>query len=127
MDERAPLERLKSILEGAVALDGDSRAAFLDRECGDDSALRGKAEQFLAAHDAASGFLGPTSSDTADVAKLPFEVQSRGRIGPYALLALLGEGGFGVVYLAEQTEPLRRRVALKLLRVGSTGSQVLAR
>src|SRR5689334_5915590 len=102
------------------------RAAFLDRACGDDAGLRKRVEGLLAAHE-----------QTADVLKLPYSqrvlnppVLSEGpgaKIGRYKLLEQIGEGGFGVVFMAEQETPVRRRVALKIIKLGMDTRQVIAR
>jgi serine/threonine protein kinase len=99
------------------------RAAFLDRACGEDSELRLQVESLLAANDRASRFLAsPTVSYELGS---PEPVGSS--IGPYKLLEQIGEGGMGVVYVAEQTEPVRRRVALKIIKPGMDTKQVIAR
>jgi WD40 repeat protein/serine/threonine protein kinase len=103
------------------------RAAFLDRACADNPALRAGVEALLRA-DAKSG-------DLLDLPEGPVAtVEYRGSgeapgtfIGPYKLLEQIGEGGFGVVFMAEQTQPVRRKVALKVLKPGMDTRQVVAR
>ena len=98
--------------------------AFLEQACGGDVELRRQADSLLAAHDQAGQFLQPTvalSMPNALVGK------SGDRIGRYKLLEQIGEGGFGVVYMAEQEEPVRRRVALKIIKLGMDTRQVVAR
>jgi serine/threonine protein kinase len=103
-------------------------AGYLDGACGGDAELRRRVEQLLAARAKAESFLelpAPALAATVDesvVSERPGTV-----IGPYRLLEEIGEGGFGVVYLAEQTEPVRRRVALKVLKPGMDSKQVVAR
>ncbi|MGQ0721981.1 MAG: tetratricopeptide repeat protein [Candidatus Eiseniibacteriota bacterium] len=122
-----PLDRLKSILERAAELPPGARGDLLDRECGGEPELRSRIEQLLGQHDAAGSFL--PSADAAAVPAPPSAGPGGvGReIGPYTLLERLGEGGFGTVWLAEQRQPIRRNVALKLLRAGAGSSEVLAR
>jgi serine/threonine protein kinase len=102
------------------------RAAYLDRACGDDADLRRRVQRLLEAHAGADGFLAagpPVEAETTDVvAEAPGTV-----VGPYKLLEQIGEGGFGVVFMAEQTQPVRRKVALKVLKPGMDSKQVVAR
>ena len=99
------------------------RAAYLDGACGENAELRAEVESLLKAHDEALGFL-PTL-------ERPMPVDSGeplgSRIGPYKLLQKLGEGGMGTVYMAEQERPVRRRVALKIIKAGMDSAQVVAR
>ncbi len=67
----------------------------------------------------------PTPSDAPTVR--PSEVSGKRRIGPYRILQLVGEGGMGEVYEAEQQKPIRRRVALKIIKAGMDSKQVVAR
>src|SRR5262249_44861359 len=92
------------------------RAAFLKRVCAGDPALRQRIERLLRRHDLAGSFLespAPALVAGESVSEGPGTV-----IGPYKLLEKIGEGGFGVVFLAEQTQPVRRQVALKVLKPG---------
>src|SRR5215471_1040814 len=111
------------------------RAAYLDRACGQDSELRARVEELLRAHEAAGGFLQghppanvPESLAPEGVSTVPEVVRERpgAVIGPYKLLEQIGEGGFGIVFLAEQSQPLRRKVALKVLKPGMDTRQVVA-
>jgi serine/threonine protein kinase/Tfp pilus assembly protein PilF len=103
------------------------RAAYLMQACGSDVLLRQRLERLLERHhqtdsflDAPAALLTPSSADAA--------LDSTGTLlGPYQLLKQIGEGGFGVVYLAEQQQPLHRRVALKILKPGMDSQQVIAR
>jgi tetratricopeptide (TPR) repeat protein len=119
----------------AVELQGAARRAALDAECADDGALRAEVESLLEAHDAAGTFLSdPTPCiDAHTPAEIGGEVsgsrpaRSGRMIGRYKLLERIGEGGFGVVWMAEQQEPIRRRVALKLIKLGMDTNQLIAR
>ena len=103
------------------------RAAFLDRACGDDPALRAEVEALLHA-DARAGDLLDLPEARVATMDHPRSGESPGSlIGSYKLLEQIGEGGFGVVYMAEQTEPVRRKVALKVLKPGMDSRQVVAR
>ena len=112
------------------------RAAYLDRACGQDSELRARVEELLRAHEAAGDFLQgcppanvPESLAPNSVSTAPESVRERpgAVIGPYKLLEQIGEGGFGIVFLAEQTRPICRKVALKVLKPGMDTRQVVAR
>jgi serine/threonine protein kinase len=106
----------------------DERAAYLDRACGGELELRARIEALLKAHEQAGSFLAvPTvaGSVTGDAPK-PLEGPGTA-IGPYKLLQTIGEGGMGTVWMAEQTAPVRRTVALKVIKTGMDSKQVLAR
>src|SRR6185369_7824573 len=97
--------------------------------CGEDRALRQRLESLLAAHDQPGELLAtraPGLKATIKVDLQPDEAVGQ-TLGRYKLLERLGEGGCGVVYVAEQTEPVRRRVALKVIKLGMDTKQVIAR
>src|SRR6266536_1452782 len=116
----------EDIFNEALARNPADRVAYLDGACVGDPALRASLDALLRANVGASGFLSDPAVDaTVD---LPAATEGRGsEIGPYKLLEAIGEGGFGVVYLAEQTRPVRRKVALKVLKPGMDTRQVVAR
>ena len=103
----------------------EERAAFLRAACGPDDAFREKVERLLAAHAGAPKFLATTVGTIA--LQRPVTEAAGTRIGRYKLLEQIGEGGMGVVYMAEQEEPVRRRVALKIIKLGMDTKQVVAR
>ncbi|MBL8739182.1 MAG: serine/threonine protein kinase [Planctomycetes bacterium] len=124
-------ERLRTLFAQCVDLPADARSAFLAEACAGDDALRRRLQAMLAGADDVRFLSEPTgqlpaavsaAAEQADVAEGPGS-----RIGPYKLLQQIGEGGFGVVFLAEQTEPVQRRVALKVLKLGMDTRQVVAR
>src|SRR5262245_63552752 len=114
------------------------RAAHLDATCSGDAELRRQVELLLAEHDRAGSFLerpaiadgtgtyppGPDNARSAEstATEVPGTV-----IGLYKLLELLGEGGMGTVWMAQQTEPVKRLVAIKLIKAGMDSRQVIAR
>ena len=124
-------ERIKEVLAEAAARNSTAeRATFLDGACGGDERLRAEVEQLLRAHDEAGAFLEdpitPPQRSPIVLSVLPTE-KPGDKIGRYKLLQQIGEGGCGVVYLAEQEEPIRRRVALKVIKLGMDTRQVVAR
>jgi WD40 repeat protein/serine/threonine protein kinase len=122
--------RAARIFDAAVDLGtAAERAAYLDATCGRDLQLRAEVEELLKHDDAAGSFLDlSASSDPQATTNGPPVSECPGTvIGPYKLLEQIGEGGFGVVFLAEQAQPVRRKVALKVLKPGMDTRQVVAR
>ncbi|MEX2559532.1 MAG: protein kinase, partial [Pirellulales bacterium] len=115
----------------AAALEQPSpheRRAFLDRACQGDVHLRAQVEALLAAHDHPDSFLEPPAAGVAGTVDVPPLQEKPGTlIGPYKLLQVIGEGGMGVVFMAEQTQPVQRKVALKVIKPGMDSRQVIAR
>ncbi|MBI3417854.1 MAG: serine/threonine protein kinase [Verrucomicrobia bacterium] len=143
-------KKLEAIFNAALELTGTEREIYLARACADDAPLRQQVEKLLQALDRADGFLTRGSQELAPVsdadkatrlADRPIDESDRPtvlaptpisegpgtRIGRYKLLQQIGEGGMGVVYMAEQEEPVRRRVALKVIKLGMDTKQVVAR
>ena len=115
--------KIKEIVGAALERGPGERPAFLDQACVQKPGLRAEVESLLAAHADAGGlsaspWIGDQSIDAAQESKT---------IGPYQLIRILGVGGMGQVWLAEQTEPVRRRVALKLIRAGMYNSALIKR
>src|SRR5580765_4542549 len=111
---------------------GPERTAFLDGECRGDPDFRARVEMMLEGHLNAKDFLEILPDGVAPERKIasPETVgleQLGSSIGPYKLLQKLGEGGCGLVYLAEQNQPVRRRVALKVIKLGMDTRRVIAR
>jgi len=134
LDMKPEPEREEALFQAAAQLTGAERAAFLNGACHGDPALRQRIEALLAAHDAEDSLLaepptarGRTATIKLDLADDPADAAVGLMIGRYKLLEKLGEGGCGVVYVAEQTEPVRRRVALKVIKLGMDTKQVVAR
>src|SRR5437016_5349006 len=118
------LEKVKAIFTDASAIAlPERRAAYLNSACAGDRTLREQLDCLLAAQNKLGDFLEP-----------PFSAEPGGgsdvlgtRIGPYKILEQIGEGGFGIVYMAEQEQPVRRKVALKVIKAGMDTKQVIAR
>jgi hypothetical protein len=107
---------------------GPARTAFLDRVCAHDEKLKAEVIGLLEASERAGEFLSSPIQEFPQIDfDLPRSEQLGSVIGPYKLLQEIGEGGMGVVYMAEQTHPVRRTVALKILRPGMDSRQVVAR
>jgi serine/threonine-protein kinase len=106
----------------------EERGAFLAQACAGDAALRGRVEALLQAHDNPDSFLEAPPVRPEPTVDDPGGSECLGAIiGPYKLLEQIGEGGFGVVFMAEQAAPVRRKVALKVLKPGMDSRQVSAR
>src|SRR5437763_1484775 len=133
----ADFKRVKDIFLAAVEQTGPpEREACLRQACGDDDALRRRVELLLRRHDQANSILEQPAFDAAAIlapqsartdAPAPQTETSGTHLGPYKLLQKIGEGGMGAVWMAEQQEPVRRLVALKVIRVGVDSGQVVAR
>ena len=119
--------RDETIFEAALKLPAEQRADYLQKTCGDDAALRARIEALLQANEKAGEFLQPPARNKTIVLSLPPEEKPGTKIGRYKLLQQIGEGGCGVVYMAEQEEPVRRRVALKVIKLGMDTKSVIAR
>ena len=119
----------RSIFAAALDIaDADERVAYLDGACGNDAALRRQVDQLLIAQGELGSFLDqpPPGIDKA-TAEGPITEKPGAEIGPYKLLEQIGEGGMGLVFHADQLRPMRRRVALKIIKPGMDSKQVIAR
>src|SRR5689334_18685265 len=107
----------------------EARAAYLQGACGRDVMLRRKVEEVLQEHFSNDSLLaGPdVEGDRPGILGGPVEEAPAQMIGRYKLLEKIGEGGFGEVWMAEQREPVKRRVALKILKLGMDSRQIVAR
>ncbi|MCI0538596.1 MAG: protein kinase, partial [Verrucomicrobiales bacterium] len=117
----------KDLFSEALELPRDQREVFLKGACRGDEQLRQRVEDLLRVHGEASGILEtgaehPTMFENTHVLEGPGTL-----IGRYKLLQKIGEGGCGVVYMAEQEEPVSRRVALKVIKLGMDTKSVIAR
>ncbi len=122
------LDRLESLFAAALQQPPADRAAYLDQACAEDPALRQRVEALLRAQEAAGSFLqAPPSGLCATVDAVPVTERPGTVIGPYKLLQQIGEGGMGVVFMAEQLRPVQRKVALKVIKPGMDSRQVIAR
>jgi eukaryotic-like serine/threonine-protein kinase len=122
--------RAKSVFVAAVEKSPAERTAFLDEAVGEDTALRQRVEALIQAHDDPDSFLDKVGVQLPTVGHTPLAPLAERvgtLIGPYKLLQQIGEGGMGVVWMAEQTQPVQRKVALKVIKPGMDSRQVIAR
>src|SRR5882757_7114591 len=137
-----PISREKAVFDVALEVtDPAQRKMFLDKACADDAELRAAVEELLATQGDADQFFAESASSLTTLAselesavaqaeerrELAAEEKPGTVIGRYKLLQKIGEGGYGVVYLAEQEQPVRRRVALKVIKLGMDTKNVIAR
>jgi eukaryotic-like serine/threonine-protein kinase len=122
MEKTGQWEKVKELFDAALERESANRAQFLNDACGSDTSLRKELESLLEAYERSDGLSSP-----AIPAAQTNEAQPRDSIGPYRLIRKIGEGGMGQVWLAEQSEPIRRQVALKLIRAGVFDDALLRR
>ena len=120
-------DHARSIFLAAVERGPNEWPGLLDEACGDDAELRERVDQLLHAHQAMGSIHGGAAAGPAATTDFPPGEGPGKVIGSYKLLEQIGEGGFGVVFMAEQTQPVRRKVALKVLKPGMDTRQVVAR
>ena len=124
MTEMSPAE---AIYFAALARTPEQRAAYLDEACAGDAELRRRVERMLDVQPRIGGFLQEPAGAIATVDEPPVGERPGAAIGPYKLVEPIGEGGMGAVWMAQQTEPVKRLVALKLIKPGMDSKQVVAR
>ena len=137
--KRPPLRAVEALFHGALERPaGDARSRWLTNATGGDTGLIEEVETLLDAHGKSTEFMesGPLTADPSELTKergvesdqgAPLDAEIGRQIGPYKLVESLGEGGFGAVFRAEQIEPVRREVALKIIKLGMDTRQVIAR
>ena len=132
MSASAP--NVRSIFDSVIEIDSPAqRQAYLDAACAGQPEIRQKVDALLRSHDDPGSFLQVPPSAVIHQCHEATELYSPitegpgSRIGPYKLLQQIGEGGFGVVYMAEQQAPVRRKVALKIIKPGMDTREVIAR
>src|SRR5438105_2646752 len=121
------LMKEETLFTEALEKKGAARAAFLDEHCKDDVELRQRLEALLRANDNPDPFLEAPAPVAGATMEDPITECPGAVIGPYKLLQQIGEGGMGTVFMAEQTQPVRRKVALKIIKPGMDSKQVIAR
>jgi len=138
MSEDRP-EKLRQLFEDALRLPESERGAFLRLKCGSDRELLEEIEALLSQASSTSSTIGglrlgespatiaTTANGTSTESSPAGGLTEHDHFGPYSILRPIGEGGMGTVYLAEQTQPIRRQVALKVVKLGMDTRQVIAR
>ena len=130
MNLAADPRRVREVFVAAVRMAADDREAYLCDACAGDETLRQRVQDLLAAHEQAGSFLASPAVEaplTADLDPPIFLTPPGTVIGRYKLLEPIGEGGYGTVFMAEQTSPVQRTVALKIIKAGMDTRQVIAR
>src|SRR5438445_13630070 len=121
-------DKIDQIFWDALQLGSEEeRRTYLEQACGTDHELRQLIEKLLRAQPKAAAFLEQPLPETQATVDEPIPEGPGTVIGPYKLLEQIGEGGFGLVFMAEQQQPIRRKVALKILKPGMDTRQVIAR
>ncbi|HUQ71007.1 MAG TPA: serine/threonine-protein kinase, partial [Planctomycetaceae bacterium] len=105
----------------------DQWEAYLDGACGDDAPLRLRVSALLKSHQELGSFRDESPAVAQTIDSRSAQEAPGTQIGPYKLLQQIGEGGMGTVYMAEQTEPVRRKVAIKVIKPGMDSRQIIAR
>jgi WD40 repeat protein/serine/threonine protein kinase len=125
---RATIMHERSLFLASLEIpDPAARAAYLDRACAGDKSLRDRLELLLAEHARPGSLLAHPPQLGVTLDQQPLTERPGTIIGPYKLMEQIGEGGMGLVFVAEQQQPVRRRVALKIIKPGMDSAQVIAR
>ncbi len=120
-------QRLGELFEAARHLETGERTPFLDRTAGTDGTLRAELDRLLAIHEKGDDRLDLLGDAARSLITELADDEVPDRVGPYEIVREIGAGGMGVVYLAQQHAPLKRRVALKVIRLGMNSREVVAR
>jgi eukaryotic-like serine/threonine-protein kinase len=124
----AETDKLRELFLAALKIPADERDAHLGAACAEDGDLRERARRLLQAHEELGTIASsPQSPSSPTVHEPPAAEQPGAVIGPYKLLERIGEGGMGRVWMAQQTEPVKRLVAVKLIKAGMDSKGVIAR
>src|SRR5262245_10894097 len=131
----APAPSLKELFLAVLDVAPQDRAAWLERECAGNDALRDQLSRMLAAHDEPQSLLDRPGALAAPIRggagptldSQPLSERPGTQIGPYKLSEQIGEGGMGTVWMAQRSEPMRRLVAVKVIKPGMDSRQVIAR
>jgi len=123
-----PTKNEETIYHEAISKPPKERKAYIEAACGDDTELLARIEALLKARDVKDSFLEvPALDPDITLDESPISERPGTIIGRYKLLEQVGEGGFGVVYMAQQEKPIHRKVALKIIKLGMDTKSVIAR
>src|SRR5262245_17382970 len=125
---KSAAHQVESILAAAVELESEAvRRVFVEQACAGDADLKRRVDELVENHFRAGSFLETPAPHLVAPVEAPLCERPGTMIGPYQLIEPIGEGGFGIVFLAEQRYPVRRQVALKVVKPGMDSKQVIAR
>src|SRR5262249_60931857 len=125
---RQDVRNADTVFAQAIEIEApEERAAFLENACANDPELRREVEKLVHDYFRAGSFLESPAARVVSTVDEPLTERPGTVIGPYKLLEQIGEGGFGIVFMAEQQKPVRRKVAMKVLKPGMDTRQVVAR
>ena len=116
-------QQVKDLFDAVMKLPSSEREPFLDHECGNNDALRAEIESLLEHHFTQAN----TVVEELQLGSVQLDHCMGDMIGKFKIISVLGEGGMGIVYLAEQSKPVKRRVALKVIKAGMDTKQIIAR
>ena len=119
-------QQVKELFDAVLELPSAEREPYLDKECGDDDGLRAEVESLLEHHFTQANTLAE-KQQLGSVDAIQLDHNMGDMIGKFKIISVLGEGGMGIVYLAEQSKPVKRRVALKVIKAGMDTKQIIAR
>ncbi len=120
-------QQIQAVFLAVTEKTPSERTAFLQGQCGTNVDLRQRVEALLRAHDEPGSILGLAPNLSSETLDLSDNERTGKQIGPYKLLEKIGEGGMGIVYMAQQSQPIKRRVAVKIVKPGMDSRQVIAR
>ncbi|MGH7137791.1 MAG: serine/threonine-protein kinase, partial [Pirellulales bacterium] len=123
----ADAKLVRDLFLAAAELPTEGRATYLTDHCGQDAELRAEVERLLVAHEQPASLLDRPAPGMPTAEFKPINERPGMMVGPYKLMEQIGEGGFGLVFVAEQTQPVKRKVALKVIKPGMDSRQVIAR
>ena len=118
---------LRELFLAALKVPAGEREAYLREACTGVEELRERVKVLIQAHEELGSIAPPAEAEVGTTLDQPLTEGPGTRIGPYKLLEQIGEGGMGAVWMAQQTEPVKRVVALKLIKAGMDSRQVIAR
>ena len=120
-------QHIKSIFVSVLDMESVDREAYLDEHCGEDAEMRAEVMELLGLGQKAGNYMAVPTGAPMGTVDVPLHDSEPQVIGSYKIREQLGEGGMGVVYVADQNQPIRRKVALKIIKPGMDSKQVISR